>query len=120
MDPEHLRLQSRKDLQRIQQHSPVLGVASISAQHPLIHLRERIPNNFLGVSAFGGADGRGKCFEFQDPARSGEEEPETSLTVNVILQTERLSPGEGEGHIPGHSSSAGVGVRVWILPRTAS
>lgn len=49
--PEHLRLQ---DLQRIQQHSAVLGVASISAQHPLIHLRERIPNNFLGVFALEG------------------------------------------------------------------
>lgn len=29
-----------------------------------------------------GGDGRGKCFESQDPARSGEEEPETSLTLN--------------------------------------
>lgn len=81
--PEHLRLQGRKELQRIHQRSPVLGAASSSAQHPLIHLRERIPTSFLGcLLCGGGRDGRGKCFESQDPARSGEEEPETSLTLN--------------------------------------
>ena len=81
LGPEHLRLQGGKELQRIHQHSPVLRAASSSAQHPFIHLRERIPSYFLGVSALGG-DGRGKCFESQYPARSGEEEPETSLTLN--------------------------------------